>query len=409
MKILVLNAGSGSQRVVLYDLGATLPATAPLPLWAAYADWNERPGKVMVHRTSSGATTNQEFNDTSRELVLTSLVQGLWERPQAVLQGSHEIDLVAHRVVHGGPHYRQSTLITTPVKEAIAAYAKVAGEHNRNTLAGMTLMEAILPGIPQMAAFDTAFHVTLPPEVTVYPGPYTWFEQGIFRYGFHGLSHQYAAERAAQLLQRDLASLRIVTCHLGGGCSLAAILNGRSINTTMGFTPLEGLMMNNRSGSIDPGIMLYLLRYGGYTVEQLDYTLNEASGLLGVSGIGNDLRELAATNLQTEPRAHLAIAIYVHRLRESIGAMLASLGGLDALVFTGGVGEHVATIRAGAVAPFGFMGLRLDDDKNAHAIPDADVSAVDASVRTLVIQAEEEWMIARDGWRLLGGHTGPPR
>ena len=402
MKILVLNAGSGSQQVSLYDIGAQLPAEAPASVWAAYADWNERPGKVVAHLTSGGLTSEQEFDDTTRATVLTALVQRLWVGPAPVIPGPQAIDLIGHRVVHGGPNYRQSALLTAAIKDAIAEYEKAAGSHNRNTLEGITLMEGIFPHTPQMCAFDTAFHKDMPMAAVVYPGPYAWFTQGIRRYGFHGLSHQYASERAAQLLGRDLASLRLVTCHLGGGCSLAAVEGGHSINTTMGFTPLEGLMMNNRSGSIDPGILLFLLRYGGYTAEQLDHTLHEESGLEGVSGIGNDLRELFAADPTTQPRARLTIDLYIQRLREGIGAMVASLGGLDALIFTGGVGEHVAAIRAAASAPFAFMGLSLDADKNAAATPDADISAPAATVRTLVIQAHEEWMIARDGWRLLG-------
>ncbi len=402
MKMLVLNAGSGSQQISLYDLGETLPATAPAPLWAAYADWNERPGAVVAHLTHAGATTTQTLTDLDRGAVLAALVRGMWDGPQPIIAGPREIGLIGHRVVHGGPNHRQSTAITPAVKDAIAEYAKVAGAHNRNTLAGITLMEAIFPDTPQMAAFDTAFHATLPLAAVVYPGPYSWFTQGIRRYGFHGLSHQYASERAAQMLGRDPASLRLVTCHLGGGCSLAAVQGGRSINTTMGFTPLEGLMMNNRSGSVDPGVLIFLLRYGGYTAEQLDHTLHEESGLEGISGSGNDLRELFVADPATQPRARLAIDIYVQRLREGIGAMVASLGGLDALVFTGGVGEHLATIRAEATAPFAFMGLTIDAARNGQAVPDVDISAAGASVRTLVIQAEEEWMIARAGWQM--GH-----
>lgn len=403
MRMLVLNAGSGSQQISLYDLWDTLPSAASDPQWAAYADWNEQPGKVVAHITRDGATATTSFDDTDRDAVLSALVRGLWEGPHAVIAGPQGIDLIGHRVVHGGPNYRQSTRITPAVKDAIAEYEKVAGSHNRNTLAGITQMEGIFPGTPQMAAFDTAFHANLPLAAAVYPGPYAWFALGIRRYGFHGLSHQYAAERAAAMLGRDLADLRMVTCHLGGGCSLAAVQGGHSINTTMGFTPLEGLMMNNRSGSVDPGVILFLLRYGGYTAEQMDRTLHEESGLEGISGIGNDLRELLAADAAAQPRARLAIDIYVQRLREGIGAMAASLGGLDALVFTGGVGEHLAAIRAEATAPFAFMGLTIDAQGNERAVPDADISAVGASVRTLVIQAQEEWMIARDGWHLRHG------
>jgi acetate kinase len=401
MHIFVLNAGSGSQQVSLYRIDAPLPTTAPDPIWAAYADWNERPGKVCVHFTRGGKTTDQDLDDTNREAVLRHLVHHLMDVSPYLMNEPLHFDLIAHRVVHGGPNYRKSTLLTVPVKEAISDYAKVAGAHNDHTLLGITLMEELFPDTPQMAAFDTAFHANMPMPAVVYPGPYDWFMQGMRRYGFHGISHHYAAERAAQMMGRDLAALRLVTCHLGGGCSLAAVAGGTSVNTTMGFTPLEGVMMNNRSGSIDPGLLLFLLRYGGYTVEQLEHTLYQSSGLAGVSGVSNDLRELLAADHATQPRARLAIDLYIHRLRESIGAMVASLGGMDALIFTGGVGEHLAEIRAGASLPFAFMGLTLDAAHNAHAVPDADISAADATIRTLVIQAREEWMIAREGWHLL--------
>nr|MBA3824746.1 acetate/propionate family kinase [Ktedonobacterales bacterium] len=367
MKVLVLNAGSGSQKISLYDLGATLPAAPSTPLWAAYADWNEQPGTVLAHLTQGGTTTTRTYTDPDRGVVMSALARELWAGDHPAIAGPEAIDLIGHRVVHGGPNYRQSTFITPAVKEAIAEYEKVAGSHNRNTLQGITLMDHLFPGTPQMAAFDTAFHAHLPLAAAVYPGPYAWFTQGIRRYGFHGLSHQYAAERAAALLGQDPATLRLVTCHLGGGCSLAAVQGGHSINTTMGFTPLEGLMMNNRSGSVDPGVLIFLLRYGGYTVEQLDRTLHEESGLEGISGSANDLRELLAADPAIHPRARLAIDIYVQRLREGIGAMVASLGGLDALVFTGGVGEHLAAIRAEASAPFAFMGLTIDAARNAQA------------------------------------------
>nr|WP_277925539.1 acetate/propionate family kinase [Anabaena catenula] len=249
--------------------------------------------------------------------------------------------------------------------------------------------------VPQIAVFDTSFHSTLPDAAAIYPGPYQWVEQGIRRYGFHGISHQYCANRAAQILGRDLASLRLITCHLGNGCSLAAIKNGQSIDTTMGFTPLDGLMMGSRSGAIDPGILIHLMQKYNYSADKLDYILNKASELRGISGISSDFREiLAAIELGNE-RAKLAYDIYVHRLQTGIGSMLASLGGLDALIFTAGVGEKSALIRQGACDAWSFLGLKIDPEKNQQKPFDVDIATPDSTVRILVIHTQEDWAIAK--------------
>jgi acetate kinase len=251
--------------------------------------------------------------------------------------------------------------------------------------------------VPQVAVFDTAFHAQMPDAAAIYPGAYEWIEQGIYRYGFHGTSHAYCAERAAELLGQDLKDLRLITCHLGNGASLAAIRDGRSIDTTMGFTPLDGLMMGSRSGSVDPSILIHLIRHHGYDADQLDHLLNQASGLLGISGLSNDLRQIMSAIDAGNDRAKLALEIYIHRLRSCMGAMLASLGGLDALIFTAGVGEHSPPIRAAA---FAFLGLKLDLDKNAGRPRDAVISTLDSTVKVLVIHTQEDWAIARDCWRL---------
>ncbi len=211
--------------------------------------------------------------------------------------------------------------------------------------------------------FDTAFHSHIPPAAAVYPGPYEWFEQGIQRYGFHGISHQYCAQRTAEILKRDLNTLKLITCHLGNGCSLAAIQAGRSIDTTMGFTPLEGVMMGSRSGSVDPSILIYLMRQENYVADQLDQILNKNSGLKGISGVSADMRQVSIAAKEGNDRAQLALDLYIHRLRAGIGAMLATLQGLDALVFTAGVGENSPQIRAATCEAFKFLGLKLDLEK----------------------------------------------
>jgi len=287
------------------------------------------------------------------------------------------------------------------VKAGIAEVSAFAPLHNRAELEGMKVIEDLLGSVPQFAVFDTGFHRRIPPAAAAYPGPYKWFESGIHRYGFHGINHQYCARRAAQLLTRDLISLKLVTCHLGNGCSLAAIEQGHSVDTTMGFTPLEGLMMGTRSGSIDPVILTYLMREGRLQPQQIDDVLNKESGLLGISGISGDMREILTAMKQGNSRPRLAFDIYVHRLQAGIGAMVAVLGGLDALVFTAGVGENSAEVRAAACGKLGFLGLKIDAVANASGLTDADIATRDSAVRVLIIRAQEDWTIATECWRLM--------
>ena len=264
----------------------------------------------------------------------------------------------------------------------------------------MDVVEKRFGPVPQIAVFDTGFHSRVPKPAFVYPGPYEWLAQGIRRYGFHGINHQYCAERTAQLLGKDLRSLKLVTCHLGNGCSLAAIQDGHSVDTTMGFTPLEGLMMGTRSGSVDPGILTYLMRQGHLTGAQLDDLLNKNSGLLGISGISGDMRQIVASMKEGHPRAKLAFDIFVHRLRSCIGSMIAVLGGIDALVFSAGIGENSSEVRAAACANFAYLNLRLDSEKNLHPSADRDIASAESAVRVLVVRAQEDWAIARECWGL---------
>ncbi|MEN9567550.1 MAG: acetate kinase, partial [Cyanobacteriota bacterium] len=283
---------------------------------------------------------------------------------------------------------------------AIADLIPLAPNHNPAHLEGIEAIAKILPKVTQIAVFDTAFHSQIPEPAKVYPLPYEWFERGIQRYGFHGISHQYCATKTAQILDKSLDSLKIITCHLGNGCSLAAIANGICIDTTMGFSPLEGLMMGTRCGSIDPQILLYLMREDGLTEGELNQLLTKESGLLGVSGISADMRAILAASAEGQARAQLAFDIYIHRLRSSIGAMIASLGGLDVLVFTAGVGENTAKLREETCEQFAFLSLYLDTDKNnAHPVNE-DIATSDSQVRVLVIHTEEDWAIATQCWQL---------
>jgi acetate kinase len=371
MKILALNGGSSSFKCRLDDVGdLPLPCAAPNPFWERHVDLS--PGSKIAELL---------------EPVLASVPGG--------------VDIVGHRIVHGGPVYRESAFLTADVRAAIAREVEFAPAHNRFELEAVQTIDRVLgTKIPQVAVFDTAFHVTLPPAAYTYAGPHAWLERGIRRYGFHGVSHQYAARRAADLLGKDPRALKLVTCHIGNGASLAAVQAGKSIDTTMGFTPLEGLMMGTRSGSIDPGILIYLLRHGGYSADQLDHLLNQESGLLGISGLSGDMREILRAMETGNDRARLAWDVYAHRLIREAGAMISVLGGADAIVFTGGVGENCPPLRATVCSQLGFMGLKLDAARNAVCTPDQDVAAPDSKVRVLVIRAKEEWEIARECHRL---------
>lgn len=409
MKILVLNAGSSSEKSCLYELSGRPPNDPPTPLWEAHIDWSADPGSAELRgKNSQGGTTEGRFTVDSRATAVQHLLAALWNGESKAISQPSEIGVVGHRVVHGGHDYEEATIVTLEVRAAIARLAVFAPLHNRADLEGMEAIDRILGQVPQVAVFDTAFHSRLPPAASTYPGPYEWIAKGIRRYGFHGISHQYCAERAAHLLGRDLPSLRLITCHLGNGCSLAAIRGGRSVDTTMGFTPLDGLMMGSRSGAVDPGILIHLLREGKYSADNLEKVLNKQSGLLGISGISNDMRQILAAMKSGNARAQLAFELFVHRLRSYIGAMLASLGGLDAVAFTGGIGENSAEVRAAACEAFGFLGLSVDSGKNAgpsqeELAADRDIAASRSTIRVLVIRAREEWAIARECWRLT--HT----
>jgi acetate kinase len=401
MKILALNAGSSSQKSRLYEIKDALPADPPTPLWQTDADWTDHPGTVEISiKTGQGATQQESVSMDARESIIKHMLDTLWNGNTKILAQPSDIDIVGHRIVHGGQKFRESTFVTPEVKAAIERFAVFAPLQNPANLEGIKAIEQILPSVPQVAVFDTAFHSHMPLAATVYPGPYEWFEQDIRRYGFHGISHQYCSQRTAHILGCDLKSLNIITCHLGNGCSLAAVQNGHSIDTTMGFTPLEGLMMGTRSGSVDPGILIHLLQHQGYSADQLDQTLNKASGLQGVSGISSDMRQILKSMEEGNERAKLAYDVFVHRLRSCIGAMLATLGRLDALVFAAGIGENAAPVRAAACEAFGFLDLKLDAQKNAESPADQDIATADSSVRVLVVHTQEDWMIAQECWKL---------
>jgi acetate kinase len=353
-------------------------------------------GRVLVLNTGSSSLKWVVLDARSRQVQTQG--EASWEGTQG---GRHEAELLAalehvpadveavgHRVVHGGARFRSAVVVDEAVRADIAALAELAPLHNPAALAGIDAARQRFPALPQVAAFDTAFHASLPEAAASYALPGDWVSRwGLRRYGFHGLSVQYAVGRAAELLGQ--APRRLVVCHLGAGCSVTAVADGRSVDTSMGFTPLEGLAMARRSGSVDPGLLVYLLKHGVATSE-LEHGLNERSGLLGVSGRSADMRAVLAAEAAGDQQAALAVGVFVHRLAVTVGGMLPSLGGLDALVFTGGIGEHSPVIRARAAARLAYLGLSLDAHANAAVAEDADIAAPDSRVRVLVLTARED-------------------
>jgi acetate kinase len=365
MRVLVVNTGSSSLKLRVLDPDDSTVASTEVQRWSGEAD----------------LTPLAAFLDT---------VDG--------------VDAIGHRIVHGADRYDRATVLTPTVLAQLRGFSDLAPLHQPRSLAGVAAMRELLPGVPAVGAFDTAFHTTLPLPASTYALPAGWRRRwGLRRYGFHGLSHAYAARRAAELIGRPLHQLRVVSCHLGAGASACAVAGGRSVDTTMGFTPLDGLVMATRSGSVDPGLLLWLLQRAGLDVSELAVGLEHESGLAGLTGNSGDMRDVTAAVDAGDGRANLAFQVYIHRLRAAVSGMAAAMNGLDALVFTGGVGEHQPVVRAAAAAGLEFLGVALDNQVNGGATTDAEISSASARVRTLVVTAREDLEIARQVRKLLGG------
>ena len=362
MRVLVLNAGSSSLKVSLVD----------------------EDDRELAHK---------EFDVAEGRIDDAQLASAIRD-----MEG---IEAIGHRVVHGGPRYPRSVRIDPDVIRYLVTITDLAPLHLPAALAGIAAARELLPRMPSVACLDTAFHSRMPTSASTYAIPDEWrLRHGIKRYGFHGFSHAYASRRAAEILKRSPHELRVVTCHLGAGASLAAVQRGRSVDTTMGFTPLEGLVMATRSGSVDPGALLYLQRHAGLTEAELTEALDRNGGLMALAGTP-DMREILSRIAAGDDDAELAFDVYIHRLRALIASMAAAMNGLDVLVFTGGVGENAPPVRAAAVAGLRFLGLELGPTLNSSLGPDNDISAPGAAVPTLVIKAREDVEVAREVRRVL--------
>ena len=397
MKVLVINCGSSSIKYQLYDM----PAGAVLAKGLVERIGESGSALVYEHNGDS-ARAVQPIPDHERGMAL--IIQALVHPEAGVIPRIEEIGACGHRVVHGMDAFTGSVLLDESVVAAIERCADLAPLHNPPNLTGIRAAQHSLPDTPQVACFDTAFHTTVPEVAYTYALPHALHEKyGIRRYGFHGTSHRFVARRAAEMLGKHKYEINCITCHLGNGCSVAAIKNGQSVDTSMGLTPLEGLVMGTRCGDIDPAILFYL-GDKGYDLAALNKLCNKESGLLGVSGESNDMRTLFGLADQGDKRAQLAIDVFCYRVKKYIGAYLAVLERTDAVVFTGGIGNNAAGVRAGVCEGLAGLGIALDEAKNTEAIgAEADLSASSSSVRILSIPTNEELAIARDTFEIAGG------
>ena len=396
MKILVLNCGSSSLKYQLIDSDTEEVLAKGIA---------ERIGVVggrgkMVHETAAGRRIELDADMADHDQAVDRMFELLADPESGVVGGMDEISAVGHRVVHGGERFVESTLITEEILKEIDKLSELAPLHNPPNLEGIRACRRVMPQAPQVAVFDTAFHATMPDYAYTYALPYEYYtDHGVRRYGFHGTSHRYVTAQAQSMLAdagRDPKSTRIITCHLGNGCSMTAVVGGTVIDTSMGMTPAEGLVMGTRSGDLDPAIPLYLANELDASPDDIDDLINKESGLLGVSGVSSDMRDVERAAREGNPRAKLALTIFCYRIKKYIGSYAAAMGGLDAIVFTGGIGENSADVRAAVCDNMEFLGIELDPEKNADLSGPADISKPSGAVRILLVPTNEERMIARD-------------
>lgn len=399
MKILVVNCGSSSIKYQLFQMPEHRVLARGLV---------ERIGEPesCLLRESNGNTLRTPIAVADHEAGIALILRTLTEGPSRALGQINEIAAVGHRVVHGADAFTGSVLIDEEVLATIERVADLAPLHNPPNLVGIRATRHALPDIPQIACFDTAFHTTLPQVAYLYALPYELYEKyGVRRYGFHGTSHRYVASRAAEILGKPPAAFNCITCHLGNGCSMAAVRGGKSVDTSMGLTPLEGLVMGTRTGDLDPAILLFL-GSKGYSIEVLNDLCNRQSGLIGVSGLSNDVRTLCDMAAAGNERARLAIDIFCYRVKKYIGAYTAVLGTLDVLVFTGGIGENAAAVRAGCCENLGQLGIEIDLQRNEATIGrEVAIQSSASRVTVLVIPTDEEGVIAADTYALVQQQT----
>ena len=396
MKILVINCGSSSLKYQLINMENEGVLAQGLVERIGIE------GSILTQKVNGEKYIIKEPMENHKDAIKLVL-EALVDEKHGVIKNMDEISAVGHRVVHGGEKYSKSVLVDEDVMAYLEECVKLAPLHNRPNIIGIEACKALMPNTPMAVVFDTAFHGTMPKEAYSYALPYELYkENGIRKYGFHGTSHKYVSGKVAEVLGKDIKDLKIVTCHLGNGVSLTAVKNGKSIDTTMGFTPLAGMPMGTRSGDIDPAIVIYLIKELGYSVDEVNEILNKKSGILGITGLSSDFRDVRdAAYKKGDERSLLAIDIYTYKIRTQIGAYAAAMGGLDVIVFTAGIGENADMIREGCLKNLEFLGVYLDKEKNKQNGEIAEISKDDSKVKVFVIPTNEELMIAKETMELL--------
>lgn len=392
MKILVLNSGSSSVKYKLID------TTTETTLAEGGVEKIGLPDGFLKYKKADGSKAIIELGNTDHKGAIEAILRLLTDPAEGCIKSYDEIDAVGHRVVHGGEKFSSSVLIDDAVKEKIRECYDIAPLHNPANMIGIEAIDALMPGKPQVGVFDTAFHQTMPAKSYMYALPYRFYkEDGVRRYGFHGTSHRYVSQRVCEILGVDIKDQKIITCHVGNGGSITAVKYGKSVDTSMGLTPTEGLMMGTRSGDVDPGALTFLMTKHHLTAEDLQKIINKESGVAGVSGISSDMREIEAADKAGDEMATLALDMYEQRIIKYVGAYAAEMGGVDIIVFTGGVGENQTGVRENVCAPLAFMGVEIDKELNAKTRGTETVISTPASkVKVVVVPTDEELMIARD-------------
>lgn len=397
MKVLVINAGSSSLKYQLIN------TTNNDVIAKGLCERIGIDGSKLTHKPAGKDETVIEQPMASHADAIKLVIAALLDEKHGVIKSMDEIGAVGHRVVHGGEYFNKSVIIDDSVKKAIEACSELAPLHNPANLTGIRACEEVMPGVPQVAVFDTAFHQTMEPKAYLYAIPFELYQKDrIRKYGFHGTSHKYVANRAAQMLGRPIEELKLVTFHLGNGSSVTAVDGGKSVDTSMGFTPLSGVIMGTRSGVIDPAIIPYIMDKEHLSIKEVDYLLNKESGVLGISGISSDFRDLSKEAEEGNDRAKLALDMFVYSVKRYLGFYACAMGGVDAVVFTAGIGENNGAIRAAIMEGMEFLGAEIDLEKNKGR-GEIDISAEGAKVKTLVIPTNEELMIALDTKALVEG------
>lgn len=390
MKILVINAGSSSLKYQLIDMNGEQVIAKGLVERIGLKD------SVLKYKTSEAST---ELVTDIKDHVqgITMVLNALVDKEKGCIKDMREIGAVGHRVVHGGESFAGSVVITPQVMDAIRANIDLAPLHNPANIMGIEACQKVMPDTPMVAVFDTAFHQTMPPQAFLYALPYEAYENyKVRRYGFHGTSHKFVAESAAEMLGKPIEELKLITCHLGNGSSIAAVKNGKCVDTSMGLTPLEGVPMGTRCGDIDPAIIEFLMKKENLNIEQMNSYLNKKSGVMGISGVSSDFRDITAAWRSGNKRAQMALEVFCYHVKKYVGAYAAAMNGVDAVVFTAGVGENTPHIRSMIMSDMQYLGFEIDEDKNKNGRDAFEFTSSSSKVKGLVIPTNEELVIARD-------------